>query len=329
MTDASMRAWTVADPAPIDTGPLRQVARAVPQPGPGEVRVRCGRAACAAPISTSPRAISRRIIPASCPATKSSARSMHSARTRSASSIGDRIGIAWLRHTCGRLPMVPPRCREPVCRARVHGLGRRRRLRASGRSSTRRYAYTLPDALRRRARGTVAVCGHRRLPRAQARRAPARRSPRHLRLRRVGAPGRAGRDRAGRNGARADAFGGRANDSPSSWAPRPRVAADASPPEPLDAAILFAPVGELVPVALAALDKGGTLAIAGISLSDIPPLELRTASVPGAPGPQRDREHARRRRGVPPTRRARIPLHVVTQPYPLDQADRRTGRPRP
>ena len=48
-------------------------------------------------------------------------------------------------------------------------------------------------------------------------------------------------------------------------------AADA-PPEPLDGAILFAPAGELVPVALRALDRGGTLAVAGIWLSDIPPL---------------------------------------------------------
>ncbi len=44
------------------------------------------------------------------------------------------------------------------------------------------------------------------------------------------------------------------------------------PPEPLDAAILFAPDGALVPVALEALDSGGTLSIAGIHLSDIPPL---------------------------------------------------------
>jgi propanol-preferring alcohol dehydrogenase len=44
------------------------------------------------------------------------------------------------------------------------------------------------------------------------------------------------------------------------------------PPEPLDAAILFAPVGDLVPPALAALDRGGTLAVAGIYLTDIPPL---------------------------------------------------------
>jgi propanol-preferring alcohol dehydrogenase len=44
------------------------------------------------------------------------------------------------------------------------------------------------------------------------------------------------------------------------------------PPEPLDAAVLFAPVGDLVPPALAALAPGGTLAVAGIHLSDIPPL---------------------------------------------------------
>jgi len=44
------------------------------------------------------------------------------------------------------------------------------------------------------------------------------------------------------------------------------------PPEPLDAAILFAPVGSLVLPAMEALDRGGTLAIAGIYLSDIPSL---------------------------------------------------------
>ncbi|HEX9526456.1 MAG TPA: zinc-binding dehydrogenase, partial [Streptosporangiaceae bacterium] len=43
-------------------------------------------------------------------------------------------------------------------------------------------------------------------------------------------------------------------------------------PEPLDSAIIFAPVGELVPAALTALDRGGTLAIAGIYLTDIPVL---------------------------------------------------------
>jgi alcohol dehydrogenase, propanol-preferring len=51
---------------------------------------------------------------------------------------------------------------------------------------------------------------------------------------------------------------------------------DERPPVELDAAILFAPAGELVPVALAALAKGGTVVCAGIHMSDIPsfPYEL-------------------------------------------------------
>jgi alcohol dehydrogenase, propanol-preferring len=48
------------------------------------------------------------------------------------------------------------------------------------------------------------------------------------------------------------------------------------PPEPLDAAVIFAPAGELVPVALAATGKGGSVVCAGIHMSDIPsfPYEL-------------------------------------------------------
>src|SRR5690242_9201809 len=42
------------------------------------------------------------------------------------------------------------------------------------------------------------------------------------------------------------------------------------PPVPLDAAIVFAPAGEIVPAALGALDKGGTLVLGGIHMSDIP-----------------------------------------------------------
>lgn len=48
-----------------------------------------------------------------------------------------------------------------------------------------------------------------------------------------------------------------------------------APPEPLDAAIIFAPAGELVPVALSALERGGTLALAGIHLTDIPSLNYQ------------------------------------------------------
>jgi alcohol dehydrogenase, propanol-preferring len=50
---------------------------------------------------------------------------------------------------------------------------------------------------------------------------------------------------------------------------------DSAPPEELDAAIVFAPVGALVPPALEAVAPGGTVVLAGIHMSDVPPLPYR------------------------------------------------------
>jgi propanol-preferring alcohol dehydrogenase len=96
--------------------------------------------------------------------------------------------------------------------------------------------------------------------------------------------------------------------------------ADDQPPEPLDSAILFAPVGTLVPTALAALDRGGTLAIAGIHLSDIPRLNY-----------QQHLFQERTLRSVTANTRAdgeeflrlaaQIPVQVSTVAYSLDHAD--------
>ncbi len=93
------------------------------------------------------------------------------------------------------------------------------------------------------------------------------------------------------------------------------------PPEPLDSAILFAPAGELVPPALAALDRGGTLAVAGIHLTEVPPLDY-----------QRHLFRERQLRSVTANTRAdgraflsfaeQHHLTVATTPYPLDRADR-------
>jgi propanol-preferring alcohol dehydrogenase len=93
------------------------------------------------------------------------------------------------------------------------------------------------------------------------------------------------------------------------------------PPVRLDAAILFAPVGELVLPALEALDRGGTLAIAGIHLSDIPVLNY-----------QRHLFQERQMRSVTSNTRADARafldftaehhITVTTPEYPLSQADR-------
>lgn len=96
--------------------------------------------------------------------------------------------------------------------------------------------------------------------------------------------------------------------------------ADAAPPEPLDGAILFAPAGPLVPTALRALDRGGTLAVAGIWLSDIPTLAY-----------ERELFYERRLRSVTANTRAdgeafltlatRLGLRATTHTYPMDAAD--------
>ena len=90
-------------------------------------------------------------------------------------------------------------------------------------------------------------------------------------------------------------------------------------PEPLDSAILFAPAGELVPAALSALGRGGTLAIAGIYLTDIPSLDY-----------QRHLFQERTLRSVTANTRAdaadfltlaqRLHLQVSTTSYPFEQA---------
>jgi propanol-preferring alcohol dehydrogenase len=51
---------------------------------------------------------------------------------------------------------------------------------------------------------------------------------------------------------------------------------DARPPEELDAAIIFAPVGALIPAALQAVRKGGVVVAGGIHMSDIPSFPYRT-----------------------------------------------------
>ncbi|MGO9422309.1 zinc-dependent alcohol dehydrogenase family protein [Roseiarcus sp.] len=104
---------------------------------------------------------------------------------------------------------------------------------------------------------------------------------------------------------------------------------DETPPAPLDAAILFAPVGALVPAALAAVRKGGRVVCAGIHMSDIPSFPYRVlweersvVSVANLTRADGDEFLA-----LAP----RVPVRTTTRPYPLDQAnealdDLRAGR---
>ncbi|MBI3249056.1 MAG: zinc-dependent alcohol dehydrogenase family protein [Deltaproteobacteria bacterium] len=93
-----------------------------------------------------------------------------------------------------------------------------------------------------------------------------------------------------------------------------------TPPEKLHSAIIFAPAGELVPVALAALDRGGTLALAGIYMTDVPAMNYAAHLF-----------QERNLRSVTANTRqdgrellqlaAEIPLLTHTEEFPLEQAN--------
>ena len=106
-------------------------------------------------------------------------------------------------------------------------------------------------------------------------------------------------------------------------------ASDEPPPEPLDAAIIFAPVGALVPAALAAIARGGVVVCAGIHMSDIPsfPYELLWGERSIHSVANLTRRDGEEFLELAP----RVPVRTVVRSYPLDEAnealdDLRAGR---
>jgi len=94
---------------------------------------------------------------------------------------------------------------------------------------------------------------------------------------------------------------------------------DRTPPTPLDAALIFAPVGALVPAALAATAKGGVVVCAGIHMSDIPSFPYRLLW-----------EERMVRSVANLTRQdgeeflaiaAKVPVRTATVPFPLEDAN--------
>jgi propanol-preferring alcohol dehydrogenase len=234
-------------------------------------------------------------------------------------SLGDRVGIAWLRRTCGRCAACR-RGRENLCRASEYTGWTADGGFAEYAVVPEAYAYELPTAYDDVA-ASILLCsgiiGYRALRRAAL--PPGGRlgiygfgASAHLTAQLPVAQGAEvhvlTRDEAARDLA-SDL--GAASVGP----------ADGRPPVPLDSAILFAPVGELVPHALAALEQGGTLAVAGIHLSDIPRLvyaehlfrERTLTSVTS--NTRADGEEFLRLA-------AALPFDVHGTVYPFDQVDR-------
>jgi propanol-preferring alcohol dehydrogenase len=314
-----MKAWVVDTPGPIATRPLVPVERPIPEPGPGEIRVRviaCGVCRTDLHLAEGDLAPRRRAtVPGHEVVGTVDAFGAGTGRFR----MGQRAGIAWLRHTCGRCRWCR-RGQENLCiDPRFTGWD------ADGGYAQwavvdEAYAYELPDGfddVHAAPLLCAGIIGYRALRRAEL--PPGGR----LGIYGFGASAHLAAQVALAQGAtvhvvtRAAAAQRHALDlGVHSAGP-----ADAAPPEPLDAAILFAPAGEIVPAALAALDRGGTLAIAGIHLSDVPPLDY-----------QRHLFLERQVCSVTANTRAdgeeflalaaRLGVRVTATPYPLDAADR-------
>jgi propanol-preferring alcohol dehydrogenase len=96
-------------------------------------------------------------------------------------------------------------------------------------------------------------------------------------------------------------------------------ASDAAPPEPLDAAIIFAPAGPLVPAALRSVVKGGTVVCAGIHMSDIPafPYDILWGERVIRSVANLTRKDGEEFLALAP----RVPVRTEVEPYPLERAN--------
>ena len=275
MASPMMHVWSVDQSGPLEERPLRRVPRAIPSPGPFEVRVRvaaCGVCRTDLHIVAGDLPPHRRgVVPGHEVVGYVDAVGSDAARFTE----GERIGIPWLRSTCGACRFCSTG-RENLCLdPRFTGWDDDGGY-AEYAVVPEAFAYRLPDQFDDITAAPLlcaGIIGFRALERSLV--------PPNGRLGIYGFGGSAHltAQLAIHRGAtvhvltRSAAARALALDLGCATA----GGATDMPPEPLDSAILFAPAGELVPIALRALDRGGTLAIAGIHLSEVPPLDYDDA----------------------------------------------------
>jgi len=305
-------------PGPVESRPLALVEKPTADPGPDEVRVAvevCG--VCRTDLhivegDLAPRCAG--IVPGHQVVGRVESRGSEAKRFRE----GDRVGVAWLRRTCGACRFCAGG-RENLCLAPQFTGWDADGGFAERVSVPEAFAYPLPAALVPEQAAPLlcaGIIGYRAYVRSGIRPGG-----------RLGLYGFGGSahiviqiarhhgcqvfvvTRGGVHRELAESLG-------ASWVGDSHQ----PPPAPLDAAILFAPAGELVPVALAALDRGGTLAVAGIHLSQVPPLdyqahlfEERTVCSVTA--------NTRADGAALLSLAAEIPIRTHTQRYPLEAAN--------
>ena len=319
MATRTMRAWKVRTPDQMSTGPLDFVTTDIPNPGDGEVLV----AVRACGVCRTDLHVTEGDLPVHLPHVTPGHEVVGEVvtvgpGTTDEVAVGDRVGVAWLRHTCEHCRFCS-RGQENLCpESRYTGWD------ADGGyaefvTAPAAYVHHLPTGYSDAELAPLlcaGIIGYRSLLRADL--------PQGGRLGIYGFGGSAHitAQVALARGAEVHVMtrGETAQELALALGAASAQGAGDQPPVSLDAAILFAPVGELVLPALEALDRGGTLAIAGIHLSDIPALNY-----------QRHLFQERQVRSVTSNTRAdareflafagRHHIEVITPQYPLEHAD--------
>lgn len=261
-----MRAWAVT--GHDEPGLLRLVERPVPEPGPGEVLVlvrACG--VCRTDLHLAEHDLEAKA-PGRVPGHEIVGEVVEAGPGVSDRPVGTRVGVAWLRSTCGT-------CRW--CRTGAENLCHEAGFTgwdadggfAEYAVAPAAFTYPLPAGLADLQAAPLlcaGIIGYRALCRA---RVP---DGGRLGLYGFGASAHLTAQVALARGVEVHILtrGARARRLAAELGAASVGGARDAPPVPLDAAIVFAPAGDLVPVALAAVDQGGTVALAGIHLTDIP-----------------------------------------------------------
>jgi len=265
-----MRAWIVDRPGPIESRPLRLVELPSPAPGPGEVVVKvraCG--VCRTDLHLSEGDLTPRrhgVVPGH----QVVGEVVELGEGASRFGLGSRIGVAWLRSTCGRCRFCrrgdENLCLFPDFTGWHHDGGFADQV-----VVPETYAYDVPaqfDDVHAAPLLCAGIIGFRAFERAAVPDGGT------VGLWGFGASAHLTLQVAVHLGRRVHVFtrGDEARELALALGAVSAQDTESPTPEPLDSAILFAPVGTLVPVALRALDRGGTLSIAGVHLTDVPPL---------------------------------------------------------
>ncbi len=317
--DYGLRAWVVEKPAPIDSHPLKLVEKEVPHFGSHQVLVKvlaCG--VCRTDLHLAegdlvprrPKVIPGHEIIGIVAATGDAVSDLQ---------LGDRIGIAWLRMTCGKCKYCRRRS-ENLCSAPLFTGWDEDGGFAEYATVDQDFAYRIPPKMSDEKAAPLlcsGIIGYRALRRANLPKGGS------LGIYGFGASAHLTIQIAIHEGARVHVITRSEEARQAALKLGASSVGDGSqlPPEPLDSAILFAPDGNLVPRIMEALDRGGTLAIGGIYMSDIPSLsydrhlfqekEVRSVTANTRKDGEEFLDLA-----------TRIPVRVNTVPYNFSSADR-------